>query len=150
VSTPDPPATLACVAVDDGQDPSALRPSLLKRNCRRTGLFVELVGVGHLVLAVVLFAGPLRDIVSGGVIASVPFNERASEEAAAVWFTESGALLIILGQVSRVFQANGGRLPPSPGWLFIAIGATGAAVAPISGFWVYLGLGSLWVSDSRA
>jgi hypothetical protein len=33
--------------------------------------------------------------------------------------------------------------------MLIALGATGGVVAPIPGFWVYLALGLLWVSDSR-
>jgi hypothetical protein len=34
--------------------------------------------------------------------------------------------------------------------VLLALGAAGGGIAPISGFWVYLALGSLWVSDSRA
>jgi Na+-driven multidrug efflux pump len=132
----------------DRRDHGALGLDRLKKAGRLTGLLVLLVGLGHLVLVVLLFAGPIGDIVSDGVIAAVPFDERASTEAAAVWFTVNGVLLIMLGQLARAFQAGGTSLPPSPGWLFIGLGVAGAAVAPISGFYVYVALGALWVSDS--
>jgi hypothetical protein len=111
---------------------------------------VLVIGVGHVLLAVFLFAGPLADIVSAGLIAAVPFNERASEVGAAVWFTVNGVLLVMLGQLARAYQRRAGRLPASPGWLFIGLGVAGATVAPVSGFWVYVALGGLWLSDSRS
>jgi len=133
--------------VNDRRDRGAPGPGWFRRAARLTGLLVLLVGLGHLVLVVLLFAGPIGDIVSDGVIAAVPFDERASSEAAAVWFTVNGVLLIMLGQVARAVQAGGSSLPPSPGWVLIGLGVAGAAVAPISGFYVYVALGALWVSD---
>ena len=115
-----------------------------------TGLLVLLVGVGHVLLAGLLFADQFASITSAGVLGSIPFAERASDEAAAIWFTVNGVLLVVLGQLARVDQRLGRTLPASPGWLLIGLGAIGAAVAPISGFYVYVVLGSLWVSDSRA
>lgn len=115
---------------------------------RATGLLVLLVGVGHILLAALLFADQLADIASAGVVAALAFDERASEEAAAVWFTVNGALLVMVGQLARVHQRVGGTLPASPGWLLLGLGVLGALVAPVSGFWAYIALGVLWVSDS--
>jgi hypothetical protein len=126
------------------------RPQLVRAASRVTGPLVLIVGVGHLFLAVLLFAEPLADIASEGVAAAIPFDERASEEGAAVWFTVNGVLLVMLGQLARVHRRLGGALPASPGWLFIGLGAVGAVVAPVSGFWVYIVLGALWVADSRS
>jgi len=111
---------------------------------------VLLVGVGHVFLAGLLFADPFGDIVSSGVIAAVPFDARASEEGAALWFTVNGVLLVMLGQLARAHQLHAGRLPASPGWLLVGLGLCGAVAAPVSGFWVYLALGTLWISDSRS
>jgi hypothetical protein len=135
--------------VNDRPDRGALGSGRFRSAGRLTGLLVLGVGLGHVVLAVLLFADPIGDIISAGVIAAVLFDERASAEAAAVWFTVNGVLLIMLGQLARAFQARGDSLPPSPGWLFIGLGVAGAAVAPISGFYVYVALGALWVSDSK-
>jgi hypothetical protein len=111
---------------------------------------VLLTGLGDMLFVPVLFRGQLADMGSAGVLGTVMFDERASPNAAALWFASKGALLVALGQFARAHQKVTGTLPPAPGWVLIALGAAGGIIAPISGFWVYLGLGSLWVSDSRA
>jgi pheromone shutdown protein TraB len=116
---------------------------------RATGSLVLLVGLGHIVLAGVLFADQLGDLVSDGLVAAVRFDDRASEEAAAIWFTVNGVLLVMVGQLARAHERLVGKLPSSPGWVLAALGAVGAAVAPVSGFWVYIALGALWVRESR-
>jgi pheromone shutdown protein TraB len=125
------------------------RPEFPARVPRDTGTLVLLVGIGHVFLAVLLFAGQFADIVTGGVLGAVPFNQRAGQEAAAIWFTVNGVLLVMLGQLARVHQRTA-RLPASPGWLFIGLGAAGEVLAPVSGFLVYVALGILWVRDSRS
>jgi Family of unknown function (DUF6463) len=122
----------------------------LRRAARLTGPLVLVVGVGHVFLAGLLFADQLGDIASSGLIAAVPFDARASEEGAALWFTVNGVLLIMLGQLARSHHLHAGRLPTSPGWLLVGLGLCGAVVAPVSGFWVYLALGTLWITDSRS
>lgn len=77
------------------------------------------------------------------------FDERASPKAAALWFASKGTLLVALGQFARAHQRLTGTLPAAPGWALVALGAGGAMIAPISGFWVYVALGSVWVADSR-
>jgi hypothetical protein len=77
------------------------------------------------------------------------FDERAGEEAAALWFAAKGVMLVMVGQLARAHERLAGTLPAAPGWLLVALGGMGAIVAPISGFWVYIALGALWVSDSR-
>jgi hypothetical protein len=115
----------------------------------RTGTLVLMTGLGDVLFVPVLFRGELAEIGSGGVLGAVMFRERASPKAAAVWFASKGALLVALGQFARAHQRLTGTLPAAPGWVLIALGAAGGVIAPISGFWVYIALGSLWVSDSR-
>jgi hypothetical protein len=110
---------------------------------------VLVVGVGHVFLAGLLFADPFAHIASSGLLAAVPFHARATEQGAALWFIVNGVLLIMLGQLARVHQLQAGRLPAPPGWLLAGLGLGGAVVAPVSGFWVYLALGTLWITDSR-
>jgi hypothetical protein len=111
---------------------------------------VLLTGLGDTLFVPVLYGRQLKDIGSAGVLGTVMFDERASPNAAALWFVSKGALLVALGQFARAHQRLTGTLPATPGWTLIALGAAGGVVAPISGFWVYIALGSLWVSDSRA
>jgi hypothetical protein len=108
-----------------------------------------LTGLGDLLLVPVLFRGQLGEIGSAGVLGTVMFDERASSKAAAVWFASKGALLVALGQFARVHQRLTGTLPETPGWVLMALGATGGTIAPISGFWVYLALGWLCLRLTR-
>jgi len=110
---------------------------------------VLLIGLGDILFVPVLFSQQLADIGSGGVLGAVMFDERAGPKAAALWFASKGALLVALGQFARTHQRQTGRLPAAPGWLLITLGAIGGILAPISGSWVYIALGALWVSDSR-
>jgi Family of unknown function (DUF6463) len=115
-----------------------------------TGTLVLLTGIGDMLFVPVLFRGQLGEIGSDGVLGTVMFNERASPKAAALWFASKGALLVALGQFARTHQRVTGTLPATPGMVLVGLGAAGVIMAPISGFWVYIALGSLWVSDSRA
>ena len=108
-----------------------------------------LVGLGDIFLTFVLFAGQVADIGSAGVLGAVMFDERAGGEAAAVWFAMKGGMLVIVGQLARTHERLVGTLPAAPGWVLVVLGGIGAVVAPISGFWVYIALGALWVHDSR-
>jgi hypothetical protein len=114
-----------------------------------TGTLVLLTGVGDMLFVPVLFREQLADIGSARVLGTVMFGERASPKGAALWFASKGALLIGLGQFARAHHRLTGTLPAAPGWVLIALGATGGIMAPTSGFWLYVVLGSLWVSDSR-
>ena len=113
------------------------------------GTLVLVTGLGDMLFVPVLFRGQLADIGSAKVLGTVMFDERAGPKAAALWFAKKGALLVALGQFARVQQRETATLPATPGWVLIALGAAGGVIAPISGFWMYIALGSLWVSDAR-
>jgi hypothetical protein len=114
-----------------------------------TGTLVLVTGCADVLFTPVLFKEQLAAMRSGKVAGTVMFDERASPKAAALWFASKGALLVGLGQLAQAHQRKMGTLPATPGWVLIALGAVGGTVAPISGFWVYVALGSVWVSDSR-
>ena len=114
-----------------------------------TGTLALLTGLGDMLFVPLLFRGQLAEISSARVLGTVMFDERASPKAAALWFASKGALLVALGQFARSHQRLTGTLPATPGWVLIALGTAGGMVAPISGSWVYIALGSRWVSDSR-
>ena len=114
-----------------------------------TGTLVLLVGLGDLLFTAFLFGAELADIGADGVFGAVGFADRAGREAAAVWFGMKGGMLVVVGLTARAYEKLGRALPPAPGWVLAALGVAGAIVAPISGFWVYILLGALWVYDSR-
>jgi hypothetical protein len=114
-----------------------------------TPTLVVLVGLGDLLFTAVLFGAQLADIGADGVFGAVMFDERAGANAAALWFAMKGGMLVIVGLVARAYQDVTGSLPQVPGWVLAALGVAGAIVAPVSGFWVYIALGALWVRDSR-
>jgi len=114
------------------------------------GMLVLIVGVIDVALSAVLFADQLTGIAKAGFVGAVMFGERAGPEAAALWFAVKGVLLVIVGVLARGYERLGRSLPRGPGWLLAALGLIGGLVAPVSGFWVYLVLGVLWIVESRA
>jgi hypothetical protein len=115
----------------------------------RTATLVSMIGAGDVLFVPVLFSGQLSDIAESGVFGAVMFDDRAGENAAAIWFASKGVLLLALGLLGRAHERATGTLPASPGWLLAGLGAAGAAAAPVSGFWVYLALGVRWIRDAR-
>jgi hypothetical protein len=115
----------------------------------KTSTLVILCGLGDLLFTALLFANQLVTIGTDGVFGAVMFDERADPQAAALWFAMKGGLLVVVGLVARAYQNLTGSLPQTPGWVLAAVGVAGAIVAPVSGFWVYIALGALWVHDSR-
>ena len=116
----------------------------------KTATLVLLVGLGDLLFTAVLFASQLAAIGADGVFGAVMFSERADGQAAALWFAMKGGMLIVVGLIARAYENLAGTLPQAPGWVLAALGVAGAIVAPVSGFWVYIALGALWVHDARA
>src|SRR5262249_28012875 len=114
-----------------------------------TGTLALAIGLGDIALVPVLFSEQLRDIGSSGLLGSVMFDDRADPRAAALWFATKGLMLVGLGLLARAHEELTGSLPAAPGWVLVALGGLGALIAPVSGFWVYLALGMLWVWDSR-
>jgi hypothetical protein len=114
------------------------------------GTLVLIVGVIDVALSAVLFADQLTGIAKAGFVGVVMFGERAGPEAAALWFAVKGVLLVIVGVIARGYERLGRSLPRGPGWLLATLGLVGGLVAPVSGFWVYLVLGVLWIVESHS
>ena len=107
-----------------------------------------LVGTGLLHIALGLAGGakPLAGIRRDGVTNAVdPHPERQ----AWVWYMFTGWLLVALGQVVRWGQRRDGVLPAALGWHLTAIGAVGAILMPLSGFWLILAQGVLALRTAR-
>jgi hypothetical protein len=109
---------------------------------------VLLVGLADVALSAILFADQLADIGAAGVVGTVMFDERAGPAAAALWFASKGIILVMVGQLARGYEKLDRALPMVPGWLLAGLGLVGGIIAPISGFWIYLALGALWLFES--
>ena len=93
---------------------------------RRVGLLLMLTGVGHFLLGFALFHAPFAAIARDGV------------------------LLYFQGQVASHALGHGdAALLRILGWNLVATGAAGAAIMPVSGFWLVIAFGALVLRDAR-
>ncbi len=110
------------------------------------GRLLVLTGIGHCLVGLAYYSGPLGDIVQGGFFDSIGTN---AERDAALWFMVCGVLLVFLGGFVHWTQARLGTLPAFFGWGIVAVSVTGALLMPASGFWLTLLLGMLLVAVAR-
>ncbi len=103
-------------------------------------------GVLHLALGVVMFQEPLRGMLGDGLVDSVgAFVDRDN----ALWFLVSGGFLLTSGLTVRWLKKVHGVVPTPLGWGLVVISVLGAAVEPLSGFWLVLVEGVLLVRSGR-
>lgn len=63
---------------------------------------------------------------------------------ASVWFLTSGALLLVLGTMTRLAVRLTGRMPAQVGWFLLATGVPLCAIYfPVTGSWALVVLGAL-------
>jgi len=110
------------------------------------GDVITATGVLHLGLGAVTFAGPLGDMARAGVVNSMgAFADRQ----AMLWYFVAGGFLLTAGLTIRWLRKRTGIAPLPLGWGLMVIAALGAAVAPVSGFWLVLVEGVLLVVLGR-
>lgn len=109
------------------------------------------IAVGHVVVGIALFQEPLAAIWRDGVVNSIGSPIMAGTDSwlgtpqpqfdreAAFWFVLFGPCLWILGQaVQRAIELADSRLLRLLGWDLFAVGIVGAAIMPVSGFWLMI------------
>ncbi|NTX53740.1 DUF6463 family protein [Myxococcus sp. CA039A] len=107
-----------------------------------TGTLLMVVGGLHQVVGLVLYRGPLWEMASAGVLASVP--EDMGARAAAFWFLVAGWGMMLLGALARWVERETGRPPPASfGWGLLGLGVFLVVPMPVTGGWVLLPLGLL-------
>ena len=125
-------------------------------------------GVGHVLVGLALFRQPLTAMWRDGVVNSIvsPLTPGAAslfdairpqfDREAAFWFVLFGPLLYMLGQVvQRAIDLPDGRMLRILGWDLLAFGIVGAAIMPVSGFWLLIAYAPLLLAigvrlDARA
>jgi uncharacterized membrane protein len=107
--------------------------------------------VGHVVVGVALFREPLAAIWRDGIVNSIGSQvvpgaaswiaalRPQFEREAAFWFVLFGPLLWLLGRiVDRAIEQADGCLLRTIAWYLLGFGIVGAAVMPVSGFWLLI------------
>ena len=111
------------------------------------GDVVTATGLLHIALGALSFAGPLGDMARAGVINSM---RAFADRQATLWYFVAGGFLLTAGLTIRWIRKRTGVAPLPLGWGLIVIAAIGAAVAPVSGFWLVLVEGVLLVVAGRS
>ena len=102
------------------------------------------IGVLHVVFAVARFREPLTEIVTNGLVGGA----ETPEQFGAFWFLIAGPLMLLSGLAARSQEAAGSPPGASFGWLLLGSAGLGAAVFPVSGFWLLLVPGVLAIRSS--
>lgn len=100
----------------------------------KTGTLVSGIALIHCAVGLLLGQLPLRAIVADGVVGAVdPHFDRM----AIFWYLFFGLLLLLLGEVLRLWE-SALRLPARVGYGLAALCLAGGVVMPMSGFWLGL------------
>lgn len=118
---------------------------------RWVGRWLMGVGALHSVVGLVVFAGPLRALLTEGVVNAL--GSRDPLRNLAFWFLFGGVMTVLVGYLADwIERAPRGVLPPALGWSLLSVAVLGVTLAPASGFWLVLpaAIGILARSRSRA
>ncbi|RXZ71664.1 DUF6463 family protein [Agromyces albus] len=131
-----------------------------QRDVKRSGLtaaggWVAIGGsVIHLVLTSIARADVWRDIASAGWWGTVTLRPSAEQLrfAEAFWITPgSFAVPLLALGILVVFSARqGNRVPGVLGWILAIWGVFCASLLPVSGAWLFIVVGALFVAGDRA
>ncbi|WP_369134824.1 DUF6463 family protein [Modestobacter sp. I12A-02662] len=111
------------------------------------GRWLQVIGVAHAGVGVVLHGDPLAEIVRAKVIGSVPDR---GDRATAFWFLTVAPLSWLAGRLLRSAEVAGDLAAQrEAGVVLTAVGVAGAAVMPASPFWSLIAVGLASVRGSR-
>ncbi len=108
---------------------------------RLSGPLLMATGVLDLLYVLVFHFRQLAAIAQDGFFDAVELHPAQLDRETAFWHLTFGTTVLILGALAHWAQARTGSLPASLGWSLLALGALGAVGAvlmPVSGFWVVL------------
>jgi hypothetical protein len=105
---------------------------------RLSGPLLMATGVLDLLYVLVFHSRQLTAIAGDGFFGAVELVPAQLDRETAFWHAAFGTTVLILGALVRWAQARTGTLPAFLGWSLLAFGMAGAALMPVSGFWVVL------------
>ena len=116
---------------------------------RHVGQLLIAVGAGPLVVGAILFHAPLAAIFHDGFVNTVPLGADFDRQAA-FWFLFASPVTFLLGHLTnRALARQDAQLVRVVGQNLLGMGVVGAAVMPLSGFWLLLALAPLFLREAR-
>lgn len=110
----------------------------------KIGIAIIVIGIGHTALGLYSFHDQFSAMFLEGLLSSGVGEMREL----AFWFTFSGILMIILGLSVGAIESHNASIPMSVGLFLLVTSVLGAAIYPVSGFWLLLAV-SLAILFSR-
>jgi hypothetical protein len=115
---------------------------------RHIGRLLIGVGVGHLMVGAMLFHAPLAAIFHDGFVNAVPLGD--VDRQAAFWFLAVSPMTFLLGHLTNhALGRQDAQFVRVVGRNLLGMGVVGAAVMPVSGFWLLLALAPLFLREAR-
>ena len=106
---------------------------------RSPGWWLQLVGAAHGGVAAASYRDVYAEIARRGLLASVPDR---GDRATAFWFAVGAPSMWIGGRLLRSAEAtDDGPAQRAAGRVLLAVGLTGGALNPLSGFWALAAVG---------
>ncbi len=113
-----------------------------------TGLFLVAIGVIHTLFAAIVFWPFVKGMVVDGIINSV--SDEPQSRFAVHWFMLSGYFWVVTGLLCHwMIGQTRTPLPAFFGVLIIVFGLIAVGFQPLSGAWVFIGLGGYIVYSAR-
>ncbi len=107
---------------------------------RVTGYWLIATSIVHVIVGLLVFNEPLREIARNGwfnTVAPDPFHPYFDREDA-FWFMMATPFIFIVGQICLWAQARQITLPVSLGLTLLFTAIVGVFIEPISGFWLLI------------
>ncbi|MCE2723581.1 MAG: DUF6463 family protein [Burkholderiales bacterium] len=102
---------------------------------RWVGRWIAAVGVVHCLVGLMVFSGPLTEIVTSGIWNSV---NGYKGRPLAFWFVFAGLLTIVFGLTADWIEKERNHFPSIVGYLFFSLTALAIVAMPLSGGWLLL------------
>jgi hypothetical protein len=120
-----------------------------------TGRLLIVTGIGHALVGLALFHEPLAAIVRDGIVGAIGVHltrdgiQPSLGREAAFWFLLYGPILYLLGRVTeRAVEGRDAGMLRLLGRNLLGVGVVGAAIMPVSGFWIVIALALLTLRDA--
>jgi uncharacterized protein DUF6463 len=96
----------------------------------------------------VFFPESVRSVIDGRIFGTVSAEPSAMPvRAAGFWYAIAGVAIAAFGWMTGHVERNGGTLPAALPAVLAGVGATGVALDPQSGFWLFFPLA--WIARRR-
>ncbi len=99
---------------------------------RWKGIWIIAVSILHTIFAIVSYGAVYKKMINDGFIDSV----NSVHSGVATWFLLFGILMFALGLMTYFYEKTGNQIPKSIAFTLLVLTILGAALMPVSGFWL--------------